>query len=455
MPNISNVKDKCKLYVIDRASKRIVHIEESYSSLVWTERYQEAGEFVLEIPLDAVNFKMYRRGNYLKFDDSKETMLIESLNVNDEVEDPVLEISGRSLSSLLERRVNASKFAELVESAIVYEGAYGEIVSSIIDDDIINPVLPVYYWRHKNADGTFEDGYDYEHPSSNFKDYRMEAAGYRTIDAFSYRNLVSQVSVKKTYSSIVTIYEILTALSKRYVTGFRVLFENGNFVLETYKGTDRTSKQKVLSPVIFNPIMDNISYVNYFEDQTKFKNIAFSYTDGPWSPVDENASFSNEIYNGYSWVPYKDEYTDISFLNLNRYELPVDARSSASAKDYEISYSSESSDETGDGAGYASIEKLESAVESVAEEEFDTGDHDFIKTSEGSIDPLVRYTFEVDYFLGDMVEISNSYGVVMTALIDEVVKSYDSDGYTVTPNFKNMEDYDYGEDDDTGEEETT
>ena len=33
----------------------------------------------------------------------------------------------------------------------------------------------------------------------------------------------------------------------------------------------------------------------------------------------------------------------------------------------------------------------------------------------------------------------------MTAVIDEVVRSYDTDGLIVTPNFKSMEDYDYGE----------
>ena len=43
----------------------------------------------------------------------------------------------------------------------------------------------------------------------------------------------------------------------------------------------------------------------------------------------------------------------------------------------------------------------------------------------------------------------------MTAIIDEVVRSYDKTGFIVTPNFKNMEDYDYGSEGDPeeGEEE--
>ena len=35
----------------------------------------------------------------------------------------------------------------------------------------------------------------------------------------------------------------------------------------------------------------------------------------------------------------------------------------------------------------------------------------------------------------------------MEAIIDEVVRSYDSDGIIVTPNFKNLEEYDDGEED--------
>ena len=69
---------------------------------------------------------------------------------------------------------------------------------------------------------------------------------------------------------------------------------------------------------------------------------------------------------------------------------------------------------------------------------------------------MVRYEFGKDYFLGDTVELSNDNGVVMTAVIDEVVRSYDADGFIVTPNFKSMEDYDYGSEGDPeeGEEET-
>ena len=435
------------VYVRDKSSKEIIRIEESFSSLVWTERYQEAGDFVLEIPINVANFDVYKRGNYVQLDESDETMLIESLNINDEVEEPLLEVSGRSLACLLERRVNASRLDENFAQSIKYEGDLGIVVQGIVNDEILNPKMIQFKWRHKTEDGTVEDGYDSSNPSQNYKVSEKVAANYRKISGFSYANLASGVTVKKNYSQIMSLYDILVSISQKCVTGFRVRLQNGGFVLQTYKGTDRTSAQKVLDPVIFNPVMDNISYVNYFEDQTDYRNVALSYSDGAWSPVDFNASFSTEIFDGYLWVPYDESTSNENFTGLGRFEMAVDARSSASVTGWDPSeYYYPDMGEEQDPTAY-----ITEKVEAVATDEFSTGDHDFVKTSEGAIDPLVRYEFGKDYFLGDTVELSNNNGVIMTAVIDEVVRSYDGDGFIVTPNFKNMEDYDYGSE---GEEET-
>ena len=440
------------VYVRDKNSYEIIRIEESFSSLVWTERYQEAGEFILEIPINVANFEVYKRGNYIQLDESDETMIIESLNINDETEDPKLEVSGRTLSCILERRINASRLDESYAQSVKYEGAFGTVVQGIINDEFLDPKMITYSWHHRNSDGTTEEGYDSSHPSNNYKVSDKVSASYRKISNIRYSNSVTGVTVAKDYSKLMSVYDILVSISRKYVTGFRVRLQNGTFVLETYKGTDRTSAQKVLDPVIFNPVMDNISYVNYFEDQTDFRNVALSYSDASWSPVEFNVSMDTTIFNGYVWVTNNESKTNESLTGLNRFELAVDARSSASVSGYDPSeyYYPEMGEES-DPA-----QNIVSKVESVATDEFDTGDHDFVKTSEGAIDPLVRYEFGKDYFLGDTVELSNDNGVIMTAVIDEVVRSYDSDGFIVTPNFKSMEDYDYGSEGDPeeGEEES-
>lgn len=442
------------VYVRDKSSYKIIRIEESFSSLVWTERYQEAGEFVLEIPINVANFDVYKRGNYVQLDESDETMLIESLNINDEVEEPLLEVTGRSLACILERRINASRIEDSYTQSIKYEGDLGTVIQGIVDDEFLNPKMVTYFWKHETTDGTIEDGYDSEHPSNNFKVGEKMSASYRKISNISYSNLAKGVTVSKDYNKLMSVYDVIVSISKKNLTGFRVRLQNGTFLLETYKGADRTSAQKTLNPVIFNPVMDNISYVNYFEDQTDYRNVALAYSDGAWSPADFNTALSKTIFDGYLWVDRdgNTENNSSSYTGLGRFELAVDARSSASVTSYDPStyyY-------PGFGEEQDASEHIVNKVKAVATDEFDTKDHDFVKTSEGAIDPLVRYEFGKDYFLGDTVELSNDNGVIMTAIIDEVVRSYDSNGFIVTPNFKSMEDYDYGSEGEPeeGEEES-
>ena len=442
------------VYVRNKNTYEIIRIEESFSSLVWTERYQEAGDFVLEIPINVANFEVYKRGNYVQLDESDETMLIESLNINDEVEDPVLEVSGRSLSCILERRINASKILDNYAESIKYEGSIYSIVNDLVTNEITDPKMQEFVWMHKVEDGPDEEGYDRVHPSNNYKQKVTVDAPQRAIVNFTYTDTSGVTGVKKNYSQVMSIYDILVSISKKYVTGFRIRLQNGVFALETYKGADRTSAQKVLDPVIFNPVMDNISYVNYFEDQTDFRNLALAYSDGAWSPVDFNASYVPDdpeedppIFSGYLWVNSNGDRYDQVYKGVDRFELAVDARSSASVSSWDPSeYYYPEMGEDQDPSLY-----IEEKVEAVATDEFDTGDHDFVKTSEGAIDPLVRYEFGKDYFLGDTVELSNDNGVIMTAVIDEVVRSYDGDGFIVTPNFMSMEDYDYGSEGDEEE----
>lgn len=442
------------LYVLDKETKNVVRIEESFSSLVWTERYQKTGDFVLDIPINKANFDVYKRGNYVVIDESDEIMVIESLNIQEDTDDPLLEISGRSLSLMLERRLNASRLLENYAESIAYQGDLGSVIQSIVDNEIVSPKMQIYVWHYKDEEGIEREGYN---GIGSWKVIKPISAPYRAISGFNYKNLVTDIAIDKKFNKIMSLYELLNSFAKAYVFGFRIVFdENKNLQLQTYKGSDRTSKQKVLNPVIFNPVMDNISYVNYFEDQTDYRNVALSYSDGAWSPVDFNKTLSSEIFSGYVWVTNDENDSNETLTGIDRIELAVDARSNASVANYDPTdyyYGGEdeediSSSDTGDMVDEnGSPKSIMEQVAAEAEEEFGTDDYDIIKKSEGAIDPFVRYTFGKDYFLGDIVEISNDRGIVMTAIIDEVIRSYDSNGFIVTPNFTSMEEYDYGEED--------
>lgn len=469
---------EAKIYVRNKSDRKIFYIEEEYSSLVWTERYQEAGDFVLDLPLNAANLDVYKVGNYISFDNSQESMVIESRTINDEVDEPTLEITGKTLSSILSRRVNASKIFDLMNGSIQYSGTAGEIMQSIFNDEIINPSLPAYRFMHDPEN----DPLTFNHPTlvagyyepggswSNFLKYNAirkttNSAEYRKINGLVFKNSVpADTSVSVNFDKIETMYDIMVKLSKNNYLGFKSYFDdNLNIVIEMYKGADRTSSQKTLSPVVFDPIMDNISYLGYLEDASSYKNSGFVYSDGTlfYRKRYKGLDYPRyDIYPGYTWYDAdKTVKTD-----LDRFEIPFDVRSEASVKDLEenvdpeLYYGSDNSDETESTVStsgwsasdwYDWYDKIQASVLNAGISKYEDGEYGLIQTSEGTIDPLVRYKFEEDYNIGDKVDITNgNYGIVMTAYIDEAVKSYDRDGWIITPNFKNILDYDDGREED-------
>lgn len=473
------------LYVRDSITADVIRIEEQFSSLIWTERFQEYGDFTLEIPINVANFKVYRRGNYLTLDDSDDTMIIETLDIDDTVDDPLLKVSGRSLSSILERRMNASKTDELPMGVVSYSGNLGSVIEEIADEELINPILVEYEWWHwekdaesvtgKKAVRGYGDplnpdliGQRWKEPVDVPTDIRLLGNfSYEDNTDFAFENL-GKDEIDKKYNRIMDLYTLIQNLCRKCVAGFRI-YLNGSgrsFKLSIYNGKDRRPGNYRNEPVIFNPIMDNVTYVNYYEDQTEYDNTVFTYIDGPWSPADYNELYPNWIFPGYLYLYRTDESGTSEFGGLDRFEFPLDCRSSISRDDLDPTewYAKQGGVTWNPGGDtspdQAEIPDIEDEHEPTAimkklqiegYNEFETGEHDFIKTSEASIDNLVRYRFGEDYYLGDIVEITNSNGVVMTGLVSEVVRSYDSDGIRVTPSITNMEGYDWGTDE--GEED--
>ena len=438
------------LYVRDSETLDIIAIVEDFLSLVWTERYQESGDFVLDMPISKENILLFKRGRYLSFDQSEETMVIRTVDITESFgseEEPKLEISGKSLTCFLERRVNASRVTQYHEGTVTYSGKFSEVAQSIANDDIISPIKSYWQWYHladtEEANESWVPGFDVEHNDSAHNRIMSSTTSdpSRAIPNFVFKNLVdadNDVDISDKYNKLMTVYEVIQSLCKRHLMGFRVVLNNAKkFELQVYSGTDRTSSQKTLSPIIFNPVMDNISYVNYYEDDTNYKNWWFVYIDGyicfrkqmtgDWNP---NAPLT--IYSGYNWG-----YLDSSAEGLSRIEIPFES-SAVSAKD---------DNDDGSGNYYTLLDTLIEKVVTDGQDQFEDGEYEILTTSEGAIDPLVRYHYGEDYFMGDRVDITNANGIVMTGIINEVVKSYDQNGIITTPNFMNMTEYDYGYDD--------
>ncbi len=181
----------------------LLGIIDYFISLRWRRKYFEAGDF--EIILPVTNYVMNLIDPYVKDltdanvlilrNNYTEAGIIENIEFSDNGTDEEVTISGRFLSSILERRI--------IKSRINFNGNTIEGMNTLI-----NAMTPI------SADWETES-VTMESPSINFQ--------------CTYKN----------------VYEYMIKLSKYSNVGFRVVpnIENKVYMFEVYKGLDRTVNQ--------------------------------------------------------------------------------------------------------------------------------------------------------------------------------------------------------------------
>ena len=93
-------------YILDGNFDKIGLIDQ-YESAIWTDRYLEPGDFELYIKLGSSMPANIAIGRYLVHKDSESMMIIEQLEIKTDAEegDNVLIVTGRSIESILDRRI--------------------------------------------------------------------------------------------------------------------------------------------------------------------------------------------------------------------------------------------------------------------------------------------------------------------------------------------------------------
>ena len=88
-------------------NKQKVAIVDSYKSFIWNDRYCDLGDFELYIPAGEVELLAnIHQDYYIQCSESDRTMIVEKVNYKTDLEDGnFVVISGRSIESILERRI--------------------------------------------------------------------------------------------------------------------------------------------------------------------------------------------------------------------------------------------------------------------------------------------------------------------------------------------------------------
>lgn len=223
--------------------------------------------------------------------------------------------------------------------------------------------------------------------------------------------ILTDLRLEKQYTGT-NIYEAIAELCALHDIGFKLVLDSSNrFVFSLYSGVDRSYDNTDNPYVIFSPAFENLIDSNYYESNADLKTVTLV--------AGEDSANDRRYYT----------YSASSETGLYRRELFTDAR------DIQSEYYDENNEEhvmTDAEYNSALAERGKQKLLECTK----------ITAFEGEVDYLNSFVYKRDYFLGDIVQIENEYGLGGKARITEVVSSHNSSGYSVYPTFELIDETD-------------
>ena len=222
-----------------------IKVIDDYESEIWTDRYNEQGDFELILPMKVEILDYLKKDYYLWLKESDHLMIIDQLNTISDIEDGnKLQVLGVSLESILNRRV--------IWGQKVVTGNFQDAIKTLLNENIISPTIA-------------------DRKISNFI---FEASTDTTITG---------LTINAQYYGE-NLYDIITSLCQQVNIGYKIILNSSNqFVFSFYNGTDRSYDQIANPYVIFSPKFENIISSEYKEHNDMFKNVAFIGGEGEGS----------------------------------------------------------------------------------------------------------------------------------------------------------------------------
>ena len=275
-----------------------ISIQDTYQSLIWTDRYDQYGDFELKLPMDVSLLSVLQQNYYLYSTNSEHLMIIEKIEIDSDIEDGnSLIVSGRSLESILDRRI--------IWGQKTYSGNLQDAVKSMLNDAFISP--PAALSDRKISNFAFEASTD---------------------------SRITSLTIDAQYTGD-NLYDVIAGLCIDNGIGFKVALSDDNkFIFKLYVGDDRSYDQDTLPYVVFSKKFDNIEDSNYLQDNTSYKNVVLVGGEGEGalqkyktvtetSANDKTGLNRRETYESATDVSSSKEDTNVFSSGVSDYGLAV------------------------------------------------------------------------------------------------------------------------------------
>lgn len=375
--------------VLDKNYDGITMID-TFTSAIWTVRYDEAGDFEIYTPVRLDYIQAMQIGNYLWNRDSDRLMVIETVEIETDAEEgPQLIVTGRSLESILDRRI--------VTSSQNFSGNLQSVLFAIIQNEVIS------------------------------------SGGTRRIPGFSLKtssdSRITSISISELSIRGENVYDVVCSLCQANKVGWRILPKGaGGFEFELYVGVDRSYAQSVNPYVTFSPSFENLLNSNYIKSFKSYKNSIYAVGTYQKEVILQN-KYKDD--NG-EWVV--EEQTTYEEAEVVTWQYSETATPSGLAR-REMFIDNGGVNDGEQGGEYATWNAV-NKEKAIAE----LGEHQTITAFEGELEATRQYIYREDFNIGDIVQVENEFGITGTVYISEIVFSQDANGITITPTFTSTED---------------
>ena len=229
----------------------------------------------------------------------------------------------------------------------------------------------------------------------------------RKIDNFifdtSNNSKIANTIIEETEYNGDNLYEIISGLCSANDIGFKVVLNKSNqFVFSLYVGEDRSYEQTKNPYVTFSPEFDNLINSNYVESIQDYKNVTLVAGEKDDNDIPKTASTGN-----VSGLSRRELYTEATDINQKQED-----------------------DTTLTDEEYKNL-LIQRGNEALLK-------HKISVTFDGEFDATQMYTYNKDFFMGDVVQVANEYGIESKARIIEFIQSQDTNGYSMYPTFSIM-----------------
>ena len=247
------------VYVLDEDFHKIDVIDD-YTSLIWSKRYYEVGDFELYCNASEKNRELLQLGRYVMRADDDEIFRIETIEIESSIEEgDFITATGRDLRSILFQRVT------------LFDWTYGETspmrLELIVRQVVNNNFIHADGYTNVNGTSDADNLTIYNNPKRNIPHFKLGTdQGLPTV--------VASLEVE-----MQNIGKWIEDICDNYRWGWRVVYDGDNIsddynlVFDVYKGEDKTAL------VIFSEDYENLLESKYKEDRSEYRNTYIMYDD--------------------------------------------------------------------------------------------------------------------------------------------------------------------------------